>query len=54
MIDEAQLQDSADFVNAAREPGIGAGRGRVTRWVIVHQDEEVGRMLDDRLKNSLG
>jgi hypothetical protein len=51
VINQVELEDSAGFVDAAREPEIGVGRGGVTRWVIINHDKQIGRMRNHWLKN---
>ena len=51
MIHEIELQNPASLVDPAREPQIGVGRGGIAAWVVVYQDERVGRMHDHWLKD---
>jgi hypothetical protein len=51
VIHQMELQDSAGFEKSPSEAHIGFRRRRITRWMIVHQDEGIGRMRDHRLKD---
>ena len=54
MVQELDLQKASAFGNASCQPEIDVTRRRIAGWVVVNQDEGVGRMADRRLEDFSG